>query len=872
MSMDRELQDRLTPHLLRDFHFKSSADGAFWQQGVCPQCGKRELWTHQDSPWVLRCNRTNNCGAEISVRDLYPDEFGQFTKRFPVSKTNPTAAADAYMRDVRGLNVEAMHKHKYYFQGSWHGIATVKFSLPNGSSMERLVDSVEVIEADGSTSARKQNFSGPHGGLWWAPRDMTIEPQDRIYMVEGIIDAISLWQHGIKAVALLSCGNYPELSLKPHLEADIEWVLALDNDKAGLKAMLKFAQRLREAHQRVSASLCPRAKKCDWNDLHRLGKLQPEDMAEYDYHGRLLLAPNPTAKAQLIAEHQGLVWFVFDFQNRTYCRELDDNDNVVIRQIANFRLEFLYFVEDTPSDESAYHCRIHVADTGQSHLLAIRSTQIHSNAEFKKRLCRVHGAWWEGGTSHLNWFARTYLGRTAKIDSIDYVGYVKADDAYIFPGWAVQRGKVIAINEGEYYPLAQRNLRSAFNDYPMEIEASAQHYQRQWLDELWDAYGAEGMVVATFWFASLFACQTRAQFGAFPFLEIVGEPGAGKTTLIETLWHCLGQDKEGTEPNKATRIALLRTLMQVSNMPVVLIEGDRDDRSHAKRFDYDDLKALYNGSGMAARAYKNNNNDTKEPPFLGTVVVAQNNPVQASTATLERFVSVRFSKSSHSRVTREAANRLWTRDKRVLSPFVIMATREASGVMDGVAKKTKDFQNAMLSQPGIKNARLALNHALLMAFVEQFSRVFGLGEERRIATIQQLYSLCEQRHRDLGGNHPLVEEFWDAYEYMQNSRNQLVDKHKELPLLNHARADSGEIAINLNEFQEAARLAGQSHAPLRELKQLLRTSVSPKFVEASRTVRSVQSGRNTVRCWIFSTVPVASTHVAPPVGAAVEEV
>ena len=112
--MNEELAGRIVPRILSEFGFKKSDDGRWLNQGKCPACGKKSLFTSAQSPWVLRCGRENKCGMEYSVRDLYPEEFGQYNKRFPSTPQNPNATADAYMREARGLNT--MRMKSYYTQ------------------------------------------------------------------------------------------------------------------------------------------------------------------------------------------------------------------------------------------------------------------------------------------------------------------------------------------------------------------------------------------------------------------------------------------------------------------------------------------------------------------------------------------------------------------------------------------------------------------------------------------------------------------------------------------------------------------------------------------------------------------------------------
>jgi len=101
---------------------------------------------------------------------------------------------------------------------------------------------------------------------------------------------------------------------------------------------------------------------------------------------------------------------------------------------------------------------------------------------------------------------------------------------------------------------------------------------------LWQCFGAKGMAALTFWFGSLFAEQIREMDESYPFLEIVGEAGSGKSTLIEFLWKLLGRsDYEGFDPSKSTHAARTRNLAQVSNLPVVLIESDRENQGTHKQ-------------------------------------------------------------------------------------------------------------------------------------------------------------------------------------------------------------------------------------------------------------------------------------------------
>lgn len=884
MSMSDDLRARIVPRILADYDFKKSDDGAWFNQGRCPVCNKRSLFTAAANPWVIRCGREAKCAAEFSVRDLYPDEFGQFNQRHPATEQNPMATADAYMNEARGLDVAHMRKYNYYTQENWwsskakSGTATVRFAIPgtDNSYMERFVDPVEIVNADGSRELRKQNFFGPHRGLWWQPPEMAINAGDEVWITEAIIDAISLYQNGIKAVATLSCSNYPSKSLEK-CPPDVKWVWALDNDKAGKSAIRKFVKRMRDEGRDVHAAIAPAKSKMDWNDLHRLHRLGESDLAEYRYHGALLIAKSVAEKGALIYCKTKANGFVVDFADRMYWFSIDERlfndareqadielsekevelaaaiEAAQPRQIANARPEFLYFQRNEITDEAWFYCRVHFPDGRPAVNLTFTPGQITAAAEFKKRLASAQGAWWSGDAKHLDWIGSRTLQGLKTVETIEYIGYSKEHDCYIFPDIAVHGAKLYAINEQDYFDLPRKSIKSLARERQMTIETTNRNYRADWAQLVWQAFGTDGMIAAVYWFGSLFAEQIRKHQSSFSFLEIIGEPGSGKTTLIEFLWRLLGQDREGIDPNKGTRAGLDRSLAQHSAMPNVFIEADRAEDSHSKRFDWDELKPFYNGRGMRVRGMKNSGNETYEPPFRGSLVIAQNDPVNASDAVLERIVQLRFTKAGHSAASKQATDEMTRLSIEQLSYFTLLATLRANEIVEHVKNRLDKLQNALLAFEDINHQRLAKNHAQLIALAEKFAELVGLTTEQKNATCKALRDACAERQIALSQDHPIVAEFWEIFDYL-DAQGTDSDGHPK-PLLNHAR-EPGLIAINLNEFVEHASFARQQVPELKELKRHLKSSKHRKFIESSRTVCSNiainKHGKpKTPRCWIF---------------------
>ncbi|MBN0161925.1 hypothetical protein JTL55_35525, partial [Pseudomonas aeruginosa] len=102
----------------------------------------------------------------------------------------------------------------------------------------------------------------------------------------------------------------------------------------------------------------------------------------------------------------------------------------------------------------------------------------------------------------------------------------------------------------------------------------------------------------SWWTGTLFAQQIRSAQSSWPFLELTGVAGSGKTTLLRFLWRLIGRkDEEGIKPsgNGASGIGLLRAMSAVSNMPVVLLESDREKtdamgRTLTEQYSWDEIK------------------------------------------------------------------------------------------------------------------------------------------------------------------------------------------------------------------------------------------------------------------------------------------
>lgn len=880
-----------------DFDFKAEQKG-YLRAGTCPTCNKKELYTNADAPWVLRCGRLNKCGAEFHIKDLYPELFSNWSERHKQTPENPNAAADAYLREGRGFDLT--HIKGWYTQESYYnpelkiGSATVRFELPGIGYWERLIDRPERF------GKRKANFKGAYVGQWWqAPGvDLTAENVKEIFIVEGIFDATALMHVDRHAVSAMSCNNYPAEALKALAEAcdkagreRPKLIWALDDGVAGSRFMRKHVKQSREDGWVARAAQIKNRgrKKLDWNDLYQLGRLNDKTIDEALYQGALLISKSPTDKALLIYNRTGEHSFFFGFMNRMWWFQLDldkyhkavqaierenedaptplERDEIrekalveakTVYEIANCYPQALYYQANTLTDESWYYLRVDFPHDGGSVKNTFTGAQLSSATEFKKRLLSIApGAVFSGNASHLDRIIKDQLYNMSTVQTIDFIGYSREHTAYVFSDIAVKDGKLVELNDEDYFEIGRLSVKSLNQSVSLAINTDRKEFSTEWIPLLWKCYQSKGIVALAFWMGSFFAEQIRLHHKSYPFIEIVGDPGAGKSTLIEFLWKLSGRaDYEGFDPSKSTLAARARNFAQVANLPVVLIESDRggEDKAHAKSFDWDELKTAYNGRSVRARGIKNGGNETYEPPFRGAIVISQNAAVAASDAMMQRIVHIHCDVKSHTPAGKVAGEQLERMPVESLSGFLARAICAEGGVISTFKESVGKYEQQLGQIREVKNLRIIKNHAQLMALVDCLPLVIPVDADMLEAARDELADMAIARQEAINADHPDVQAFWEVFDYLNGDDEQ--------PRLNHS-CDPALIAINLNQYVQYAAEKKQQIPLLAELKKLLKNSRTRKFVEAkavnSLINREYNKNRDfnhparpeTVYCWIF---------------------
>lgn len=209
---------------------------------VCPVCGYPKAWVYEDKPFAIICNRLNNCSARTPTIQLF-NIARDIEKKFAPTTKDPRQPAKVYLK-LRGLNKSLKNLSYEYFSKTREGCGgAVMFPVGVDRSGKKIYNGRLFNPPPGEG---KTHNMGSTSGMYWKHPGMEYDSEKPVYVTEGIIDALSLIEMGVQAIAVLSSGADPatlDLRRFNHL------VTAFDNDHAGIRATQKWQKWFVESYQ-----------------------------------------------------------------------------------------------------------------------------------------------------------------------------------------------------------------------------------------------------------------------------------------------------------------------------------------------------------------------------------------------------------------------------------------------------------------------------------------------------------------------------------------------------------------------------------------------------------------------------------------------
>lgn len=862
-----------------ELDFQSITDRSF-QKGKCPRCGKRELFISREKPFVLKCQREKKCEFTEKTRDRYRDLFENLSERFPKTETNPHATADAYLQRNRGFDISAMTG--WYTQGSrklpnesWAD--TVRFPLCNGH-WERLIDATAVKLHDGKKAHVK--YGTDYQGKGWIPPGMKIEKGDRIYFVEGIFHAIALYQAGFKAIATISCVNFPWEVIEEHKGKLITWVIGLDDDAAGHKYIPKYLRQIREMREIGWVAL---AGERDWDDVFRDGQLDEAFMNEACYQGRLFTAENTSKLAYLMYLRRPSGFYLMEFHNRLYSARVNQGDlskdlgeekvdgnreiflkNIKIKQVANCLPNLEYLEKDIVTGEQRYFFDFQFPDKSRSCKAPLAPNSITDPRGFARSLLEhTPGGNFEGGESVLAMLKAKWLNDETRsvrtVRSLPFVGYDDTSGLYCFPNYGYYKGNELQVNNHGFIEMGGDGVKTTLSNFKLERGSD---FDPQWFEDFLTVNGLNGLAILAWWTATYFVQQIGAKQASFPILEFTGLPGAGKSTLLRFLWRLTGRDNfEGIQPSGAgaSAIGLYRALGEVSNLPVILIESDKEytdgqGRKVTVQFNWDELKRMYDyHSTLRVTGAKTTGNETRASLWRGALGISQNTSVDGSEAFLSRIVHLHATKEHHSLALKPIADRLKSLDVEALGGYLRRCLASEQQWLERYFESFPRFEQRLQAVGALTEARIVTGHAQVLAAAYATQALFPDWKDSDLEDlVKHLEVRAIDRQQRCRSEHPDAAAFWQIYQYLNERKVTTTDsdgtREEIQETLNHS-AERGVIGINIEHFQEVCRKAGQELLTRAQLQRALPQSTTYRFIERTKKHSRIE-GRS-INQWLF---------------------
>jgi len=828
------------------------------------------------------------------MTEVHPASYTQAD--YAKHKTQDIAAN--YLINTRGFPA-ALIQGIYQNGRSFNNIPTARFFIKTDNGhiyWERLIGDLP----EGTPKSLFQKGTSFTGFWWQHPKQNLIEDTKeaaQIWITEGIFNALALINQGYKAVAAMSSHSYPAVALQK-LAAECaknnrelpQLVIAFDSDNSGINGAKKFIKKAKENGWDCLAAVPPPFK--DWNDLHLEGKLTAADMNHYLAVGAEKLADNYLTKAKILAAKIKRKEFPFEFDHCLYwCEKVrskndDDELNINVTELANFVVQILSLSQAKDSRDNTYSVKI-LFNNGrrvEEHIEDFKPSELNRADWFADKVSSVCGGFFHAESRQLKLWLKPKKLDIKRIQSINYYGYVKEHECYIFPKVAFYNGKTILPEPSGEFRIGTVYLKTTADNAHLKLDPKNEYNNVPWFSSYYIMYGARGVIALAYWMGSLFATQIRQKYGSYPFLEISGEGKSGKTTQIEFLWKLFGfENFEGTKLSSFNPNARARFMAQSANIPIVCVESD--DAGGRKDFDFDSFKTYYNGFGGIARGIKDHTNNIDYLPFNGTLVFVQNSKISASIPTMQRIIHIPSDRKKHTPETETFGEILKAMTVAEVSGFIFYCLKHEKEIMrlfDEKLPVIKEIINdgfpVLIKHKPVEhkfnNQRVVLNWAQIIAFVEilcdmQILHRYSCTERDTrdtpwypipdddpnrstddfdhiaVEATEEAIILAIKNDDVAEKDDPVVEQFWDFYEYAQAKGVSL----------NHIN-ETGKIAINLNHaLQVAAEYQDRDYPKIKVLRNMLKTSKRYKYIEGSSDNRIISciKGFTQLRVMMFKT-------------------
>ncbi len=704
---------------------KTRESGATIQGLTCPACGSPGAgWCYTGGPMSINCNRLNQCGARTKTIELFGIRQ-DLEKDFKPTKSDPKRPARMFL-ESRGLK-NSLKGLKYYYQQNVRKTASGGVMFPVAKVNGKTVSNGRLINPPPGEG--KTHNSGSTSGQFWQHPGLEYDPYKTTYVVEGIIDALSLIELGEQAIAVLASGQDPA---KLDLSFFKKITLAFDNDTAGARATKKWKKHFPDA-----AAIMPNPGG-DWNDLLCSGPLEQVKkrfLQNLGYHvnADLALAESALAYAETYADFHSRPPGLFEHDGCTFFSHIKnrgDSSNLVVERCGRFTLRVVSYLKDTSNEDQQYFYQLRITPKGGRPIKATASGKdIATPRGIKEFFLTRAKVSYEGAASSAVALATriTSAKQAPEVTRIPLTGFDVKSGWYVFRDFAVDSsGKV-------HHPDKRGLYKINFREWAAPPPHAAEKAIKPGLNGITptdihkliiEAWGQNGAVALAWMVAGWFVYRIKDQIGFFPHLAATGDPASGKSALTVVLNAMQGIDGEGTPISQLnSKKGLARTIARESGRFSALLE---DSQRNERGFDYSVVLTGYNRGPLQVQAAFSNDLKTKVSEFLGTLFFVSNLEPFRNKQEKQRVISLHFAHDDITDTTRQAYEQICKIPLPELARVMVFTLEKRKYFEENWQKA---YQKAIDDLSPIDNRRILQNHALILAFYRLFCKVHGIKHD-----------------------------------------------------------------------------------------------------------------------------------------------
>lgn len=256
-------------------------------------------------------------------------------------------------------------------------------------------------------------------------------------------------------------------------------------------------------------------------------------------------------------------------------------------------------------------------------------------------------------------------------------------------------------------------------------------------------FGARGVLVLAWWMGAAHAARIREDQHSFPFLQINGRPGFGKSLLLDYLQKLNGLGSYGHSLAHATKAARERIYASAINAdrPIVVCESYEGLEGYSPNhsFDWDELKPLYNSSPIAFRSEEFQSQPTT---FKGALVITARQPLECSDALRSRMIMVDFS-ANDAEPTRIRPDAIDDIDMTHASAFGLEVKEREAWISNNIRYYGPAYQKELLEKYGSAlNARTALNCSQMLVMLDLLCNLLSIDDALRLEARKLVHDIA----------------------------------------------------------------------------------------------------------------------------------